>query len=93
MLSLRAFEELSVCELLDNVRCYSLLMPDSSIRKELYCILEVYLEWNIKILFSRWPKSFPNIVFVLEQIQENGPFFDPGSTHNTQNQSIIIIID
>ena len=78
MLLLSNFQHLTVVQLLQNIHNYSHSMPRWQ-DKPLQSIFEQYLNWNIDVLFTKWPERFPDIVFVLEKIQENDPFFRPGS--------------
>ena len=78
MLLLSNFQHLTVVQLLQNIHDYSHSMPQWQ-DKPLQSIFEQYLNWNIDVLFTKWPERFPDIVFVLKKIQENDPFFRPGS--------------
>ena len=77
------FHYLSVVELLQNIHDYVHV-----IKKEpyLYCnfTLKIYLKWNIDGLFLKWPKYFPEIVYVLEKLEDNNPFFRPGCNANAK---------
>ena len=74
---------LSVVELLQNIHDYVHV-----IKKEPYLYwnftLEIYLKWNIDGLFLKWPKYFPEIVYVLEKFENNNPFFRPGCNANAR---------
>ena len=47
--------------------------------------IDFYIKWSIKKPFLKWPKFFPDVVFVFEQLEENDPFFEPGSANNERN--------
>ena len=32
--------------------------------------------------FLKWPEYFPKIMYVLEKLEDNDPFFRPGSSYN-----------
>ena len=35
-----------------------------------------------KKTFIKWPEYFPKIMYVLEKLEDNDPFFRPGSSYN-----------
>lgn len=77
------FDHLSVVELRQNVDDYLHVL-----KKEpyLFCnfTLEIYLKWNINRLFLKWQKNFPEIVYVLQKIEDRDPFFRPGRNANAK---------
>ena len=77
------FDYLSAVELLQNIHDYVHV-----IKREpyLHCnfMLEIYLKWNIDRLFLKWLKYFPEIVYVLEKLEDNDPVFRPGCSANAR---------
>ena len=77
------FDHLSVVELLQNVDNYLHVL-----KREPYLFwnftLEIYLKWKINRLFLKWPKTFPEIVYVLQKIDDKDPFFRPGPNANAK---------
>lgn len=81
------FDNLIVIQLLQNIHDYFLDLSSNDLCYDLgYSLfLELYLKCNIERLFLKWPKSFPNIIFVLERVEEDDPFFIPASSNNERH--------
>ena len=79
MLTASSFDCLTVVELLQNIYDYLFVLT----RKK-YLYFEIYSKWNIERLFLKWPFYFPDIVYELERLEENDPFFRPGLNANAK---------
>lgn len=81
ILSSKHFDHLSVIQLLQNVDDYLHVLVKEPY---LYCnyTLEIYLKWCTDILFLKWPTQFPDLVYVLEKIEQRDFFNQPGASSN-----------
>ena len=81
MMRSHQFDHLSKVELLQNIHDYLDILKREPY---LYCnfTLKIYLKWNIDRIYLKLPKYFPKIMAVLENLEDNDPFFRPGCAVN-----------
>ena len=76
-----SFEVLRVVELIQNIHCYMDYKRETNTWFK-FDIFDKYISWNIEWMWLRWPKLFPDIMFVYKKLEQNDLFFQPGAPSN-----------